>query len=113
MELNHSLCCAIVAIALTGCAPKSDNPLLDANEQQFKTVVGAYFDCKVALDKAAKTFSNATEVKGEAEAQERMCLEKAQKMAANVGVADSVTFAHIQDARVKERYAALRVESVK
>jgi hypothetical protein len=113
MELNQLLYCVVGTVALGGCAPKSDNPLLDANEQQFKMVAGAYFDCKTGLEKAAKTFSNATEVKGEAESDERMCLEKAQKLAANIGITDSVSFVHIQDPRVKERYAALRVEVVK
>lgn len=98
---------------LAACTQKSDNPLLDATEGQFKLSVPPYFDCVASLEKAAKTFSTATKVKGEEESERRICLEKAQKLAVGAGIADNITFDHIQDLRVKDRYLALRTEPTK
>lgn len=110
IRLITTICAAFV---LTACTQKSDNPLLDATDGQFRLSVAPYFDCLASVEKAAKTFSSATKVKGEEENERRICLEKAQKLAVGGGISDNVTFDHIQDIRVKERYLTLKSEPTK
>jgi hypothetical protein len=98
---------------LAACAQKSDNPLLDATEGQFKLSAVPYFECLANMEKAAKVFSSAPKFKGEEEGERRICLEKAQKLAVGAGIAENVTFDHIQDLRVKDRYLALKSEPTK
>ena len=110
IRLITNICAAFV---LTACTQKSDNPLLDATEGQFKLSVVPYFDCLASVEKAAKTFSSATKVKGEEENERRICLEKAQKLAVSAGISDNVTFDHIHDIRVNDRYLTLKSEPTK
>lgn len=113
MDMIRVVLIASLVLAITGCAKKSDNPLLDATDGQFKSTVDPYFDCIASVEKAAKTFSSATKVKGEEEQERRICLEKGQKLAVGAGISDNVTFDHILDPRVKERYVTLKVEPTK
>ena len=113
MDITRLIAAFCVAFVFTACTQKSDNPLLDATDGQFKLSVAPYFDCLASIEKAAKTFSSATKVKGEEENERRICLEKAQKLAVGAGISDSVTFDHIQDTRVKDRYLALKSEPTK
>lgn len=113
MDLIRSISVVCAAFVLASCTQKYDNPLLNATEGQFKLSVPPYFDCVASLEKAAKTFSTATKVKGEEESERRICLEKAQKLAVGAGIAENVTFEHIQDLRVKDRYLALKSEPTK
>ena len=113
MDMNRLITVLCGAFVLAACAQKSDNPLLDATEGQFKLSVAPYFDCLASLEKAAKTFSSATKVKGEEENERRICLEKAQKLAVGASISDNVTFDHIQDIRVKDRYLTLKSEPTK
>jgi hypothetical protein len=113
MDMTHAVRVAIVVAFVSGCAQRSDNPLLSATDGQFKVSVVPYFDCLASVEKAAKTFSSATKVKREEEEERRICLEKTQKLTAGAGIADNVTFDHIQDPRVKERYLALKTEATR
>ena len=113
MDITLLIATFCIALVLTACTQKSDNPLLDATDGQFKLSVAPYFDCLANLEKAAKTFASATKIKGEEESNRRICLEKAQKLAAGAGISDNVTFDHIQDTRVKDRYLAFKSEPTK
>jgi hypothetical protein len=113
MDLTRQIATFCIAFVFIACTQTSDNPLLDATDGQFKLSVAPYFDCLASIEKAAKTFSSATKIKGEAENERRICLEKAQKLAVGAGISDTVTFDHIQDTRVKDRYLALKSEPTK
>jgi hypothetical protein len=113
MDITRLIAAFCVAFVFAACTQKSDNPLLDATDGQFKLSVAPYFDCLASIEKAAKIFSSATKVKGEEENERRICLEKAQKLAVSAGISDTVTFDHIQDTRVKDRYLALKSEPTK
>ena len=113
MDMIRVFLMTSLVVAIVGCAKKSDNPLLDATDGQFKIAIGAYFDCVANMEKAAKVFSEATKVKGEEEQERSICLEKGQKLAVGAGISDNVTFDHILDPRVKERYVTLKAEPTK
>jgi hypothetical protein len=113
MDMIRLIAVIGIAFTLSACTQKSDNPLLDASDGQFKLSVAPYFDCLASAEKAAKTFSSATNVKGEEESERRICLEKVQKLAVGAGISNNVTFDHIQDLRVKDRYLALKSEPTK
>ena len=113
MDLIRSITVVCAAFVLASCTQKSDNPLLDATEGQFKLSIASYFECLANMQKAAKVFSSAPKFKGEEEGERRICLEKAQKLAVGAGIVDNVTFDHIQDVRVKDRYLALKSEPTK
>jgi hypothetical protein len=112
MELNRLLYCVVGAVALGGCAPKSDNPLLDLSDQHFRASASWYFECLVDYEKTAKTFANSS-IKRDPDREARTCLEGTQKRAVGVGITENFTFAQTQDPRVKERYLALKGEPIK
>lgn len=113
MDLRGAVFPIAILVGIFGCTQKSDNPLLDATDGQFRSGVAPYFECLAGLEKGAKVFADAPKIKGEEEQGQRLCLEKAQKLMASTGITDNVTFAHIQDARVKDRYLALKAEPTK
>ena len=109
MDMIRVALVPLAVAAVCGCAPKSDNPLLDATDAQFKQSASWYFECLVDYEKSAVAFADST-IKRDKDREMKVCLEGTQKRAASAGIAASVSFDHIQDARVKDRYLALKSE---
>jgi hypothetical protein len=109
MDMTRVVVLSVFAAAAFGCAPKSDNPLLDATDAQFKQSASWYFECLVDYEKSAVAFADST-IKRDKDRELKVCLEGTQKRAASAGIAGNVSFDHIQDARVKDRYQALKAE---
>lgn len=109
MDMTRVIVASVIVAATFGCAKKSDNPLLDATDAQFKQSANWFFECLADYDKSAAAFANST-VKRDQDREMKVCLEGTQKRAVSAGIADNVSFDHIQDARVKGRYAALKSE---
>lgn len=109
MDMIRSITFVCAAIILASCTQKSDNPLLDATEGQFKQAANWFFECLTDYEKTAATFANST-IKRDKDREMRVCLEGSQKRAASAGITENVSFEQIQDPRVRDRYLALRSE---
>ena len=109
MDLNRLIFIGSAAFVITACTQKSDNPLLDATEGQFKQSANWFFECLADYDKSAATFANST-VKRDKDREMKVCLEGTQKRTASAGITDNVSFEQIQDSRVRDRYLALKSE---
>jgi hypothetical protein len=109
MDMIRLITTTCVAFVLAACTQKSDNPLLDVTEGQFKQSANWFFECLADYDKTAATFVDST-IKRDKDREMKVCLEGTQKRAASAGITDNVSFEQIQDPRVKDRYLALKSE---
>ena len=109
MDMNRLIFILGAAFVVTGCTPKSDNPLLDATEGQFKQSANWFFECLADYEKTAATFANST-IKRDKDREMKVCLEGTQKRTASAGITGNVSSEQIQDRLVKDRYLALKSE---
>ena len=109
MDMNRLIFILGAAFVVTACTQKSDNPLLDVTEGQFKQSANWFFECLSDYDKAAATFANST-ITRDKDREMKVCLEGTQKRATSAGITDNISFEQIQDPRVKDRYLALKSE---
>ncbi len=88
-------------LALGACAPKDENPLIAATDDQFIKAIGnlVFLGCEGPL------FGRDTGPG--ADAQRASCEQGLQKRAADAGIPRAVTSAHIADPRVRARYEKL------
>jgi hypothetical protein len=91
----------ILLLALTACVPVDGNPLIAATDDQFLRVMGnlGFYGCDGVLFAAKGTSGD--------QATRQTCEQGIKKRAADAGIAEAVTPAHIADARVRERYQKL------
>src|SRR5581483_85433 len=90
-----------ILLALTACVPVDSNPLIAATDDQFLKVMGnlGFYGCDGVLFAGKGT-------SGE-QATRDTCEQGVKKRAADAGIAEAVTPAHIADTRVRERYQKL------
>lgn len=97
---NSAFC--LLLLALSACAPRDQNPLIAATDDQFVKAIGnlIFLDCEGPLFGSGEG--------PEVAARRQSCEQGVQKRAADAGIPVAVTTAHIADPRVKARYQLLR-----
>ena len=90
-----------IFLVLTACVPVDSNPLIAASDDQFLKVMAnlGFYGCDGVLFAAQGTSGD--------RATRETCEQGIKKRAADAGIAQAVTPAHIADARVRERYQKL------
>ena len=118
--MKKSLLIATVAVLMAGGCDTGRNPLIAASDGQFARFVEPRTalapSCAAALYEPdafvqqynALKFSPEALLSAVTEKQQAECVTDLKKRASEVGIAGEVTTDHLRDAKVRQRYLAVR-----